>query len=217
MLTIQTHHITQLLLSKRKSLTQDLADPASDKILDDSDSAEKIATTLRSIDMRSKQKAYSAYLGFMKGFINRMQLTPADLVRLANDFAVKGMQSGERPEMEKKTIGKMGLKGVPGIRFGAATHGAEPSHKRSAPLPDRATDNDGLSRRLRHQGLPGPMGTTNNTNGSGNPGRGSYGGQASGRGGSSLRGNGAPGRGAGARGARVRGGANGRQKEEVLA
>lgn len=143
-----------------------------------------------------------------------MQLSPADLVRLANGFAVRGMQSGEVPEMEKRTIGKMGLKGVPGIHFGTATHDDHPSHKRVAPLPDRATENDGLSRRLRHQGLPGSMHTTDNTNGSRHPGRGSYGGQASGRGGSSQR---ALSRGVGARGGRVRGGANGRHEEEVMA
>lgn len=174
-----------------------------------------MADILPSIDPKSKQKAYSAYLGFMKGFINKMQLSPADLVRLANDFAVKGMKSGEVPEMEKKTIGKMGLKGVPGIRFGTATRDDQPSHKRGAQLLDRATENDGLSRRLRHQGLPGSTHTTNNMNGSGNPGRESRGGQAFGRGGSSSRGNEPRSRGAGTRGGKVRGGAMGRQKEEV--
>jgi len=195
--------------------------PASDKVLNDPSSADKMASALRSIDPKSKQKAYSAYLGFMKGFLNKMQLSPADLVRLANDFAMKGMQSGQVPEMEKRTIGKMGLKGVPGIRFVAAFHDDQPNHKRSAPGPDSAADNDGVSRRLRHQGVPESMGTTNNTNGSGNLGRGGYrarGGQSSGRGGSSTRGNGVPSRGgANARGGWGRGNANGRREEKVMA
>lgn len=76
--------------------------PASAQILNDSDSAETMTTALQAIDFKSKQKAYSAFLGFMKGFLNKMQLSPAGLVKLANDFALKGMQSGEVPGMERK-------------------------------------------------------------------------------------------------------------------
>lgn len=134
--------------------------PASDKIQNDSSLGNEIYHNLQSIDPKSKQKAYSAYLGFMKGFLNKMQMNGGDLVRMANDFALKGMKSGEIPEMEKKTIGKMGLKGVPGIRYATATalpHADRPSQKRGAPGPDRASEGDSLSRRLRHQGVPEPM------------------------------------------------------------
>ena len=93
--------------------------PASDKVLHDSDSTNEVRKALNLIDPDSKQKAYSAYLGFMKTYMNQMQLNAVELVKLANDFALNGMQSGEVPEMEKKTIGKMGLKGVPGIRYAA--------------------------------------------------------------------------------------------------
>lgn len=135
--------------------------PATDKILNDSKSADIMTKALQYIDPKSKQKAYSAYLGFMKGFMNKMRMNAADLVKLANDFALKGMLSGEVPEMEKKTIGKMGLKGTPGIRY-APPSIDPPSHKRGPPPPERSTEDGGTSRRLRHQGVPDFTQTTTN-------------------------------------------------------
>lgn len=183
--------------------------PSSEKILNDSSAANKMSRVLRSIDPKSKQKAYSAYLGFMKSFSNKMQMKPADLVKLANDFALKGMQSGEVPEMEKRTVGKMGLKGVPGIRYAATASDGPPIQKRRAPVSDYQADNDGLSRRLRHQGVPEPMRTTNGMNGFGSQSRGgggrpvvredlsNGGGRISTRGMSSMRGGRGSGRGKG--------------------
>lgn len=69
------------------------------------------------VDPKVKQKAYSAYLGFMKTSMNKMQLQPAGLVAMANQLAVLGMGCPEPPKLEKRTVGKMGLKGVPGIHY----------------------------------------------------------------------------------------------------
>lgn len=194
--------------------------PSSNNVLNDASSAEGMASALRSVDPKSKQKAYSAYLGFMKGFLNKLQLNPTDLVRQANDFALMGMQSGEVPEMEKKTVGKMGLKGVAGIRYAAFSHDGPPSHKRGAP-PDRASENDGLSRRLRHQSVPEPVRQIANANGSGNPSRGGYRarrGRPAGKDNVDNRGKGFPSRGgANAQRGRGRGNPNGRQEEKVAA
>ena len=77
------------------------------------------------IDAKAKQKAYSAYLGFMKGSMNKMKLTSAALVAMANQLAVLGMGCPEPPELDKLTVGKMGLKGVPGIRYAPR---AAPAH-----------------------------------------------------------------------------------------
>ncbi|KAA6416076.1 MAG: ATP-dependent RNA helicase mss116 [Lasallia pustulata] len=77
------------------------------------------------IDAKAKQKAYSAYLGFMKASINKMKLTSAALVTMANQLAVLGMGCPEPPELDKLTVGKMGLKGVPGIRYASR---AAPAH-----------------------------------------------------------------------------------------
>lgn len=163
--------------------------PASDKILNDATSRSQIFNVLQSVEPKSKQKAYSAYLGFMKVFLNKMQIDATKLVRMANVFAMEGMQCNEVPEMEKKTIAKMGLKGVPGIRFAAPSQGGQPSVKRGLPIQDHAVDRDGPSRRLRHQGVPEPLNTFANSNGSGNRGgRGGRGGGSPGRGDHGIRG-----------------------------
>ena len=79
--------------------------PASDKILNDRQSVLDVNHVMESIDGHDKQKAYSAYLGFMKGFTNKMKLNLNELVRMANEFALVGMGCQEVPEMEKRTIG----------------------------------------------------------------------------------------------------------------
>ena len=128
--------------------------PATDKILNDTSPAEKITNALQSIDPKSKQKAYSAYLGFMKGFVKKMQLDPTGLVKLANKFALEGMLCDEVPEMERRTVGKMGLKGVPGIRFAKPEPSGKAAVKRGNSVTDSPTEREAPSRRLRHQGVP---------------------------------------------------------------
>ena len=139
--------------------------PASDKILNDTASRSQILDSLQSVEPKSKQKAYSAYLGFMKGFVNKMQITTTELVSMANTFATKGMQCNEVPEMEKRTIAKMGLKGVPGIRYAPPSLDGGQGVKRGPLVQDYAADRDGPSRRLRHQGIPEP--TSSFANGQG--------------------------------------------------
>lgn len=87
---------------------------------------EKAAATVtqimaRNVDPKVKQKAYSSYMGFMMGSLNKLKLQPAGLVTMANQLAVHGMGCPEPPEMEKRTIGKMGLRGVPGIIYAKPT------------------------------------------------------------------------------------------------
>ena len=79
--------------------------PASEKILKDLQSVLDADQVMESIDGHDKQKAYSAYLGFMKGFMNKMKLDAQGLVEMANKFALGGMGCEEVPEMEKKTVG----------------------------------------------------------------------------------------------------------------
>lgn len=185
--------------------------PASEKIVNETASSRKIIDALRRMDPKTKQKAYSAYLGFMKVFLNKMQMNAADLVQMANVFALKGMESGEVPEMEKKTIGKMGLKGVPGIRYAQGSADDHSGTKRRAPAQDKAPIAEGPSRRLRHQGIPEPLGTNGSMNSSGGQSRGTNqarGGRASANGGSSMRGGKSSGRG----GSGSRGGGGGRSR-----
>ena len=142
--------------------------PAADRIQNDATSRSQIFNALQVVEPKYKQKAYSAYLGFMKGFLKQMRMNDIDLVKMANVFAMKGMQCSEVPEMEKKTVGKMGLKGVPGIRLAAPSQRDHPSRKQGPPDNDHAADRDFPSKRLRHQGIPEPMTTFANSNGSGN-------------------------------------------------
>ena len=70
------------------------------------------------VEEEAKAKAYQAFLGYNKTFLKKLKLTPAELVRLANEYA-KAMGCPEPPLIEKSTVGKMGLKGVPGLRIGS--------------------------------------------------------------------------------------------------
>lgn len=70
------------------------------------------------VDEVAKSKAYQAFLGYNKTFVKKLQISTADLVRLANDYA-RTMGCPEPPMLEKSTVGKMGLKGVPGLRIGS--------------------------------------------------------------------------------------------------
>ena len=73
--------------------------------LPDLTSSDVVSHALQNTDADSKRKAYSAYMGFMKGFLNKLRLNSEGLVQMANSFALAGMQCDEVPEMEKKTIG----------------------------------------------------------------------------------------------------------------
>lgn len=79
--------------------------PRSVSILEDAATADQVTQAMELIDNDIKRKAYSAYLGFMKPFLNRLKIDPAGLVKLANDFALEGMKCDEVPEIEKSTIG----------------------------------------------------------------------------------------------------------------
>lgn len=79
--------------------------PGSVSILEDAGTAVQVTQAMELIDNDIKRKAYSAYLGFMKTFLNRLKMDSAGLVKLANDFALEGMKCDEVPEIEKSTIG----------------------------------------------------------------------------------------------------------------
>jgi ATP-dependent RNA helicase MSS116, mitochondrial len=111
------------------------------------DTKDNAATSeaMAKIDEKTKQKAYSAYLGFMKGFMNKLRVRPEGLVAMANELAMKGLDCPEPPPMEKKTVGKMGLKGVQGIRYGTLSDEESPS-KRMKPSPEQSRRSFGGSR-----------------------------------------------------------------------
>ncbi|KAI9369698.1 P-loop containing nucleoside triphosphate hydrolase protein [Aspergillus egyptiacus] len=82
--------------------------------------AEAVEQAMHAVDDRVKSRAYAAYLGFLagSGLLKALRLDKAGLVRLANEFAVDAMACPEPPPIDKKTVGKMGMKGVPGFNYG---------------------------------------------------------------------------------------------------
>lgn len=89
--------------------------------------AEKGVTTLLrdSEGHKAGEQAYGAWLGFYNG--NKRNCggwNNAQLVEAANLFSLTlGFAQGQPPALEKKTVGKMGLRGVPGLRLAASVQG----------------------------------------------------------------------------------------------
>ena len=86
-----------------------------------------VSEAIARIDQKTKQRAYSAYLGFMKGFMSKLGVSREELVAMANELAIKGFHCPEPPPMAKTTVGKMGLKGVKGIHYGTLPDDENPS------------------------------------------------------------------------------------------
>ncbi|KAJ6117728.1 P-loop containing nucleoside triphosphate hydrolase protein [Penicillium capsulatum] len=101
--------------------------------------ADAVTQVMYSIDEETKQRAYSSFIGFFagSGLLKPLRLDKSGLVQLANQLAIQAMACPEPPAMEKKVIGKMGLKGVPGFRYADGTDltGDRPSRPQNRPRP----------------------------------------------------------------------------------
>ena len=66
---------------------------------------------------KSAIAAYQAFLGYYNSNVRRFRIDgKKELVQIANEYAtILGFPEGQPPELQAKTVGKMGLKGVPGI------------------------------------------------------------------------------------------------------
>jgi len=78
-------------------------------------SEEIIAKALANVPDQTKSQAYIAFLGFTKTLKRVHGLDAPAVVQLANRFATLAMGMDEPPPVEASTVGKMGLKGVPGL------------------------------------------------------------------------------------------------------
>jgi ATP-dependent RNA helicase MSS116 len=56
-------------------------------------------------------------LGFYKAHARAMRWSDDQLVTEANRFAMEALLCGEVPGLERKTVGKMGLKGARGLNI----------------------------------------------------------------------------------------------------
>ncbi|KAJ6515536.1 P-loop containing nucleoside triphosphate hydrolase protein [Mycena sanguinolenta] len=79
--------------------------------------AAEIATALTLVSAEAKAQAYRAFLGVYQTSIKGLGWTKTDLVNKANEIArtTLGWTEPELPSIEKKTVGKMNLKGIPGL------------------------------------------------------------------------------------------------------
>ncbi|KLU82874.1 hypothetical protein MAPG_01942 [Magnaporthiopsis poae ATCC 64411] len=82
----------------------------------DLSSREDVDYVTERLDEARQTKTYQAWLGFYRPFVKALGWTDARLVQEANIFARDGLGAPETPGLAKSTIGKMGLKGVPGLR-----------------------------------------------------------------------------------------------------
>ena len=89
------------------------------------DDAAAVAAAVRRVDDRTKAQHYAAELGYRKGLLRKMGWNAERLVREANAYAVDFMGCREPPPMLKKTVGKMGLKGVPGLNVVSQLPGSD--------------------------------------------------------------------------------------------
>lgn len=59
--------------------------------------------------------AYQAWLGFYNSNLKVLKFNKEDLVRMGNKFAHQVCHTTEPPELHANVVGKMGLRGIPGI------------------------------------------------------------------------------------------------------
>ena len=67
--------------------------------------------------------AYQAWLGFYNSSLRRLRWDKDDLVAEANDWAKEILGMAEPPQLQAKTVGKMGLKGVRGLNVAKGPSG----------------------------------------------------------------------------------------------
>jgi ATP-dependent RNA helicase MSS116 len=80
---------------------------------------EEIDTALDIVGQTTKEQAYRAWLGYYATSAKKMNLTLTQLVEIANTYAVEILRykGGQPPPVLAKTVGLMGLKGVPGLNI----------------------------------------------------------------------------------------------------
>lgn len=67
------------------------------------------------MEPEKQTKVYQAWLGYYKDARAKMNWTVDELVRQANEFALQGLGARGVPQLQKKVVGKMGLKNVRGL------------------------------------------------------------------------------------------------------
>ncbi|PYH94819.1 putative DEAD box ATP-dependent RNA helicase [Aspergillus ellipticus CBS 707.79] len=136
-----------------------------------------VTKVMYTVDEEKKQRAYSSFIGFFagSGLLRQLRLDKPGLVQLANEMATKGMACPEPPLMDKKVVGKMGLKGIPGFNYGsgnemARTSGRPHPQRRSHDVMSGRDDQRGGGDRKRGGGRGGRGGGRGGARGGGRSG-----------------------------------------------
>ncbi|KAF5201124.1 Dead-box atp-dependent rna helicase [Thalictrum thalictroides] len=79
----------------------------------DPDTKKKVERALSNVEMKNKEAAYQAWLGYYNS--SKIGKDKVHLVELANDFS-RSMGLDNPPAIPKLILGKMGLRNVPGLR-----------------------------------------------------------------------------------------------------
>lgn len=82
----------------------------------------RLGQALSSVDPVSKTQAYQAWLGYYNSSTKSLRWDKDTLVARANDY-VQQVLRGDVPELEAKTVGKMGLRGTKGLRVASGPGG----------------------------------------------------------------------------------------------
>merc|ERR1719277_3001007 len=64
------------------------------------------------------EQVYQAWMGFYNGFLKKLGWTKSKFVEEANHYAIECMKLKTVPKISAKTVGKMGMKGTPGLVVG---------------------------------------------------------------------------------------------------
>ncbi len=78
--------------------------------------AAKAAAGVRAVSEATRAVAYGAWLGYYNGLTKPLRWSKEELVKRANALSKDQLGLDQPPEMEAKIIGKMGLRGTPGLR-----------------------------------------------------------------------------------------------------
>ena len=84
-----------------------------------------ITAALGRVSSDTKDSAYRTWLGFYKGYLRALRWDPATLVAQGTRWAGVIACPVLPPPVEKQTVGKMGLKGVPGLNIVPTNNGIE--------------------------------------------------------------------------------------------
>ena len=107
---------------------------------------ETVERAIKNVGKATRIQCYAAWLGYYNGLCpKRIKWDKATLVAEANDYAVEVLLLDEQPSLLAKTIGKMGLKGVPGLlieKKGAGRGGKDGGGKGGGKGKGRDRDDD---------------------------------------------------------------------------